>query len=140
MLRSNVSVQPIGGTNPVGTILQALMPKPRRSRRNMRIEGVAQVPIEFLDEDSERIAETVTPERRPFGRIEPSHARLSQTALPGAVSLPSLCVPLATRAGSTRAHSSGTSAGLVAGVSTCFCCSLTDRAPILSWAPHISGN
>lgn len=59
-----------------------------------KLEGSLRVPIDFLDEDSERFAETLKPGRRPFGRSEASHARLSQAALPGAVSLPLQCVPI----------------------------------------------
>lgn len=46
-------------------------------------------------------------------------------------------VGLTIRAGSTRAQPSGTSIGLGAALSSCFCYSLTDRAPILSWAPPL---
>jgi hypothetical protein len=60
-----------------------------------KLEGSLRVSIDFLDEDSERIAETLKgPGRRPFGRSERSHARLSQAAPPGAVSLPLPCVPI----------------------------------------------
>jgi len=53
-----------------------------------------------------------------------------------AQSLPLPCVPIDDQSRSTRAQSSGTSVGLGAEVSDCFCYSLTDRAPILSWAPQ----
>lgn len=72
---------------------------------------------------------------RPFGqvsRVMPNCPKpLSQTQS----RCPASACGSAIRAGSTRAQSSGTSVGLGVEVSDCFCYGLTDRAPILSWAP-----
>lgn len=127
---------PAARTRP-GRVLRAPKPRPRRSRRNMsKLEGsgVGQLPWRGFREHPEPLKGAGA---KAFGRnvprvIMPNRPKLTfqaQSLCPG-----SAC-GLAIRAGSTQAQSSGTSVGLGAEVSDCFCCGLTDRAPILSWAP-----
>lgn len=80
--------------------------------------------VDFHGEDSERIAETLkVPARGPFGRSEPSGVMpdCPKPLFQAQSRWPSSACDLAIRAGSTGAQSSGTSVGLGAEVSGCFC-------------------